>query len=300
MDTLTAMTVFVNVVECGSQSAAAEKLDLSRPVISRYLAELESWAGSRLLHRTTRRLSLTTAGTELLPRCRHIIDMASDMQHAVLPMAAMPHGLLRITACSAFALAQMVPAVTDYVRLYPQVNVDLQLLDRTVNLVEEGIDLAIRISNDLDPNLIARQLTVCRSVLCASPAYLREHGTPIRAEELLLHRCLTHAYHGKVAWQLERDGEMLSYPVTSSISANDAAALKHAAIAGAGIAQLPTYLVNDVVRAGELVPILTDYHTVTLGIYGVYASRKHMPATLRTMLDFLAARFTTPPVWDQM
>jgi DNA-binding transcriptional LysR family regulator len=298
MDTLTAMTVFVTVVDCGSQSAAAEKLDLSRPAVSRYLAELEAWAGSRLLHRTTRKLSLTAAGNEMLPRCRHLIDMAGDMRSAASPQDTAPHGQLRITASGSFAQAQLAQAVADYVRLYPQVSVELLLLDRTVNLVEERIDLAIRISNDLDPSLIARQLSVCRSVVCASPAYLREHGTPQRAEDLALHQCLTHNYHGRHVWQFERNGELLSYPVQSRISANEADVLKQAALAGAGIALLPTYLVNEEIRTGRLIAVLADYRAVEMGLYGVYASRKHMPATLRTMLDFLAARFTTPPSWD--
>lgn len=171
MDKLTAMEVFVTVVDCGSQSAAAEKLNLSRPVISRYLAELEDWSGSCLLHRTTRRLSLTAAGGDLLPRCRHVLEMTHDMRGASDLSENTPHGLLRITVSSSFAQAQMAQAVSAYIKKYPNVGIELLLLDRTVNLIDERIDLAIRITNDLDDQLIARQLSVCRSVVCASPAY---------------------------------------------------------------------------------------------------------------------------------
>lgn len=298
MDTLKAMEVFVAVVDCGSQSAAAEKLDLSRPVVSRYLAELEEWSGSRLLHRTTRRLGLTDAGSEMLPRCRHLLEVANDMRGASAMTENEPHGLLRITASSSFAQAQMAQAVTAYIKKYPKVGVELLLLDRTVNLVDERIDLAIRITNDLDDQLIARQLSVCRSVVCASPAYLREHGTPVHADELLLHQCLTHYYHGKNVWVFERNGEQVSYPVRSAIGANEVTVLMQAARAGAGIALLPTYLAAPYIRSGELVALLPDYKAVELGIYGVYASRKHMPAALRTMLDFLVEYFTDQPIWD--
>ena len=173
------------VVELGSQSAAAEHLDLSRPVVSRYLAELEDWVGARLMHRTTRKLSLTAAGLEILPRCRQMLDLSGDMQAAVSTSDDAPRGMLRISASTSFGQAQLAAAMTEFVVRYPGVSVDLQMLDRTVNLVDERIDLAIRMSNDLDPNLIARRLTVCRSVICASPGYLREHPTPQRVDLLI-------------------------------------------------------------------------------------------------------------------
>jgi DNA-binding transcriptional LysR family regulator len=164
------MRVFVTVVDLGSQSAAADHLELSRPVVSRYLAELEDWVGARLMHRTTRKLSLTAAGSEILPRCRQMLD-SSDMQAAVSEPDDAPRGLLRISVSTSFGQAQLADAMAAYVKRYPGVSIDLQMLDRTVNLVDERIDLAIRTSNDLDPNLIARRLTVCRSVVCAAPAY---------------------------------------------------------------------------------------------------------------------------------
>lgn len=300
MDKLKAMEVFVAVVDCGSQSAAAEKLDLSRPVVSRYLAELEDWSGSRLLHRTTRRLGLTTAGSEMLPRCRHLLEIANDMQSASAMSEHEPHGLLRITVSSSFAQAQMAQAVTAYIKKYPKVEIDLLSLDRTVNLVDERIDLAIRITNQLDDQLIARQLSVCRSVVCASPAYLQEYGTPVHADELVFHQCLTHSYHGRTGWIFERNGEQVSYPIPSRIGANEATVLMQAARAGAGISLLPTFLVAPYLRSGELVALLPEYKAIELGIYGVYASRKHMPASLRTMLDFLVEYFTDQPIWDEM
>ncbi|ATR84572.1 LysR family transcriptional regulator [Pseudomonas sp. HLS-6] len=298
MDRLTAMRVFVTVVDLGSQSAAADHLELSRPVVSRYLAELEDWVGARLMQRTTRKLSLTAAGNETLPRCRQMLEMAGDLQAAVRRPDDAPHGELRISVSTSFGHAQLVEAVADYVKRYPGVKVDLQMLDRTVNLVDERIDLAIRTSNDLDPNLIARRLTVCRSVICASPAYLREHPAPQRVEDLARHNCLTHSYFGHSLWHFEVHGEAVSVPVQGSISANEALTLQRATLAGAGIAMLPTYLAAESLRSKALIRLLPDAKPRELNLNAVYTSRKHMPATLRSMLDFLAERFNAEPAWD--
>ncbi|MEG0858847.1 MAG: LysR family transcriptional regulator [Pseudomonas sp.] len=299
MDRLTAMRVFVSVVDLGSQSAAADHLDLSRPVVSRYLAELEDWVGARLMQRTTRRLSLTAAGQETLPRCRQMLELAGDLQAAVSTPDEAPRGELRISVSTSFGQAQLMDAMTEYVKRFPGVKIDLQMLDRTVNLVDERIDLAIRTSNDLDPNLIARRLTVCRSVICASPAYLREHPTPLQVEDLARHNCLTHSYFGRSLWHFEVEGETVSVPVQGNISANEAMTLQRAALAGAGIAMLPTYQVAPALHSGELVRLLPQAKPRELNLNAVYTSRKHMPATLRSMLDFLAERFTAEPEWDR-
>ncbi|SOB54029.1 LysR family transcriptional regulator [Pseudomonas lundensis] len=298
MDRLNAMRVFVTVVDLGSQSAAADHLDLSRPVVSRYLAELEAWVGARLLHRTTRKLSLTAAGNETLPRCRQMLELSEDMQASVGSAGDTPRGLLRISVSTSFGQSQLAAAVTDYVRLNPGVTIDMQMLDRTVNLVDERIDLAIRTSRELDPSLIARQLTVCRSVLCASPAYLREHPAPRRVDDLSQHNCLTHSYFGKSLWHFTCDGEELSVPVQGNISANEASTLLSATLSGAGVSLLPSYQAGVHVQRGDLVRLLPDAEPRVMNIYAVYASRKHMPAALRSMLDFLAQRFTPEPAWD--
>ncbi|MHC8318078.1 LysR family transcriptional regulator [Pseudomonas sp. LB3P31] len=298
MDRLQAMRVFVTVVDLGSQSAAADHLDLSRPVVSRYLAELEDWVGARLMHRTTRKLSLTAAGSEILPRCRQMLELSSDMQAAVNEPDEAPRGVLRISVSTSFGQAQLADAMVAFVKRYPGVSIDLQMLDRTVNLVDERIDLAIRTSNDLDPNLIARRLTVCRSVICASPAYLLEHPTPLQVADLSQHNCLTHSYFGKSLWHFEQDGEPVSVPVQGNISANEAGTLLRVTLAGAGVAMLPSYQAGGHIRNGELIRLLPQAEPRQLNIYAVYASRKHMPATLRCLLDFLVVRFPEEPEWD--
>ncbi|MFL1390114.1 LysR family transcriptional regulator [Pseudomonas tritici] len=298
MDRLQAMRVFVTVVDLGSQSAAADHLDLSRPVVSRYLAELEDWVGARLLHRTTRKLSLTAAGSETLPRCRQMLELCGDMQAAVSEPDDAPRGLLRLSVSTSFGQAQLAQAIAEYVKRYPLVTVDLQMLDRTVNLVDERIDLAIRTSNDLDPNLIARRLTVCRSVVCATPAYLLEHPAPQKVEDLAGHNCLTHSYFGKSLWHFEERGEHVSVPINGNITSNEASTLLRVTLAGAGVSMLPSYQAGDYIRRGELVRLLPDAEPRRMNIYAVYASRKHMPSALRSLLDFLVLRFPEEPVWD--
>ncbi|AKQ59216.1 LysR family transcriptional regulator [Bordetella hinzii] len=297
MDRLKAMQVFVEVADRGSLSAAATHLDMSRAMVSRYLAELEEWVGVRLLHRTTRRLSLTPAGAETLPRCRRMLDLVGDMRDAVATPEAAPKGLLRVSASLSFGSSQLVPVVSDFVKRYPGTSVDLLLVDRLVNLVEERVDLAVRITNDVDPNLIARRFADCRSVVCASDAYLAEHGTPARAKDLALHNCLTHLYYGRSLWRFLREGETVDVPVSGTITANEAQVLMGAALRGAGIALLPTYLAGPEILAGRLRAILTDSEPQVLGVYGVYASRRQMPLVLRTMLDFLVERLGQAP-WD--
>lgn len=291
MDRLTAMQVFVAVVDGGSQSAAAERLGLSRPVVSRQLADLERWIGARLLHRTTRKLSLTAAGAEALPRCRQVLALGGEIRAAGASREGEPRGLLRITASNSLGHARLAEAVARYQRRYPAVSVELLLVDRKVDLVQERIDLALRISREIDPNLIARKLAVCESVVCAAPAYLRKQGVPDHPQDLATHNCLTHAYYGSSVWEFQRDGEPTQVAVQGNFSANDALSVCAAAKAGAGVAMLPAYLAQSCLDDGTLVAVLPAYQPAKTYFHAVYATRRHMPATLRSMLDFLARYF---------
>lgn len=300
MDRLTAMTVFVEVAQRGSVTAAAQALEMSRPMATRYLAELENWLGARLFHRTTRRIALTAAGEEALQRCRQLLDLGGELRAAVGAQGdPREQGQLRLTCSSSFGPSQLAAAVAAYARLHPGVRIDMLLLDRTVDLVEERIDLAIRIAHELDPGLVARKLSVCRSLLCAAPAYLRERGAPQRPEELAGHDCLSHHFVGKTRWRLSRDGQAVEVPVRGGLASNDAAALMAAAREGMGIAMLPTYLIGDALRSGELSAVLPDWQAPDMGIFGVYASRRLMPPIARSFLDFLVERFGETPPWDR-
>jgi DNA-binding transcriptional LysR family regulator len=294
MDRMTAMNVFVEVAERGSLTAAADALEMSRAMVTRYLAEVERWLGARLLHRTTRRISLTGPGEATLLRFRQMLAIGDELRGELATDNPEPHGLLRVTASVSFGQSHLAAAVAEFVKRHPLTRVELLLVDRVVNLVEERVDIAVRISRAIDPSLIARPLAQCRSVLCAAPAYLAERGTPTTADALATHNCLTHHYVGKSVWHLQREGRKIAVAVGGNISANEASLLLEAVRAGAGIAMLPMYQIAPLLRTGELVAVLPDHEVELLGLYAVYASRRQLPTIMRSFLDFLVERFSSP------
>jgi DNA-binding transcriptional LysR family regulator len=294
MDRMTAMNVFVEVAERGSLTAAADALEMSRAMVTRYLAEVERWLGARLLHRTTRRISLTGPGEAALLRFRQMLAIGDELRGELATDNPEPHGLLRVTASVSFGQSHLAAAVAEFVKRHPLTRVELLLVDRVVNLVEERVDIAVRISRAIDPSLIARPLAQCRSVLCAAPAYLAERGTPTTADALATHNCLTHHYVGKSVWHLQREGRKIAVAVGGNISANEASLLLEAVRAGAGIAMLPMYQIAPLLRTGELVAVLPDHEVELLGLYAVYASRRQLPTIMRSFLDFLVERFSSP------
>jgi len=295
MDRLTALQVFAEVAACGSFTAAADRLDMSRPMVTRYVSELEQWLGSRLLQRTTRRVTLTDAGEQCLRRGEQMIELMQDVEAETATRGGERRGQLRVTASSSFATSHLAPAIVDFLALHTQLKIDLRISETAVNLVEERIDLAIRISAEPDPLLIARSLARCDSVLVASPAYLARHGAPQMPSELTQHVCLSHANFGKSVWRFARADETAQISVASRYSANDATILLHAALAGGGIALLPTYLVNEHVRTGTLNAALTEWQLPIMTIYALYPSRRHLSPAVRALLDFLVDRFATVP-----
>lgn len=294
MDRMTAMNVFVEVAERGSLTAAAEVLEMSRAMVTRYLAEVERWLGARLLHRTTRRISLTGPGEAALLRFRQMLAIGDELHAELATDNPEPHGLIRVTASVSFGRLHLAAAVAEFVKRHPLTRVELLLVDRVVNLVEERVDIAVRISRAIDPSLIARHLGPCRSVLCAAPSYVAERGAPGTADALAAHNCLTHHYVGKSVWHLQRDGRQIAVAVGGNISANEASLLLEAVRAGAGIAMLPMYQIAPLLRSGELVAVLPDYTVETLGLHAVYASRRQLPTIMRSFLDFLVERFSSP------
>jgi DNA-binding transcriptional LysR family regulator len=300
MDRIRAMQVFTEVADRGSLTAAGDALDMSRAMVSRYLESLETWLGARLLHRTTRRVSLTDAGAEALLRCRQVLELTQDVQAAAGARSAAPTGTLRITTSNSFAQAHLASAVADFLKQHAGTQVELIALERAVNLVEERIDLAVRIGNQLDDTLVARRIATCRSVVCAAPAYLAAHKRPRTPEQLRAHQCLTHAHVGRTEWRLLRDGQTVKVPVTGPLQSNEVAVTRQAALDGLGIALLPTYFISDDLAQGRLERLLPAYEPETLGIHALYLSRRHQPLLLRAMLDFLAARFSGDVApWDR-
>ena len=291
MDRLAAMRVFVEVAGTGSFSAAADKLDMSRAMVTRYVAELEQWLGARLLQRTTRSVTLTDAGEHCLRRSQQMLALMEDVEVETSSHDGALRGQLRITCSISFAYAQMAAAVVDFLKLHSQLKIDLNASEGALNLVEARIDLAIRISAEPDPALIGRVLAPCTSVLVASPAYLARHGVPQSPAELAAHRCLTYANFGRSAWMLSRGAEQVQVGVSSHFSANEATALLRAALAGGGLALQPTYLANPHLADGSLQQVLPDWTLPDMAIYALYTSRRYLSPAVRALLDFLAVRF---------
>lgn len=294
MDRFTALEVFSETVKRGSISAAAEHLGLSRAMASRYLALLEEWTGARLLHRTTRKLSLTIAGEQALIMCGEIRQVAGNLALLGPDSAAKPRGKLRLTSNSIFAEYCLTELLVRFLNEQPEIQVDLNVLDRTVDLAEEGIDLAIRVSAALDPNLYARKLGDCSSILCASAAYLDKNGVPDTLTDLKAHNCLAYSYFGQSVWNFSQNGETVSVPVSGNLSTNEAAILLRATRLGAGIAILPLFAVAGEIQSGNLVPLLQDYRVERLTVSAVYLTHKQMPQAQRALIDYLVENLRLP------
>lgn len=294
MDRITAMRVFLEVASSGSFSASADKLDMSRAMVTRYVAEMESWLGTRLLQRTTRSVTLTDAGENCLRRSQQMLALSEQLEEESASGGEL-RGQLRVTCSMSFGHAQLAQALTVFLARHPRLQIDLHLNEGALNLVEARIDLAIRISSAPSPLLIARPLAQCASLLVAAPAYLAAHGTPAAPAALEGHRCLSHANVGRSIWSFMRDGEALQVGVLGYFSANDATALLAAALAGGGIAMLPTYLVNPMLASGALRQVLPEWSMPSLTIYAIYPSRRQLPPSVRALLDFLAGHFAVLP-----
>ena len=289
------MQVFVEVAASGSFSATADKLDMSRAMVTRYVGELEQWLGARLLQRTTRSVTLTDAGEACLRRSQQMLALMDDVEEETRSHGDVLRGQLRITCSMSLAYAQMAAAAADFLKQHPQLKIDINASEGALNLVESRMDLAIRISAEPDPMLIGRVLAPCASVLVASPAYLAERGWPQTPAELSAHRCLSYANFGKSVWRLCRGEQQTDVSVTSHLSANEATALLRAALAGAGIALQPTYLANPHLRDGSLQLVLPEWKVPDMSIYALYPSRKHLSPAVRALVDFLVQRFDQQP-----
>lgn len=295
MDRLTAMRVFVEVVESGGFSAAADRLAMSRAMVTRHIAALEQWLGARLLQRTTRSVTLTDAGEGCLRRSQQMLALMEDVEQETSRNDTALRGQLRVTCSTSFAYAQLAAALADFLRDHERLKIDLNVSESALNLVEARIDLALRISAEPDPSLIGRVLAPCASVLVASPAYLAEHGEPQQPADLAVHRGLSYLNFGKSRWLLSRGEERCEVAMGSQLSANEATVLLQAALAGGGVALQPRYLVNDHLAQGRLKALLPDWAPPAMSVYALYPSRKHLPPAVRALLDFLAQRFADQP-----
>ena len=298
MDRALEMQVFCTVVDKGSFVGAAEPLDMSKAAISRYVSGLEERLGTRLLHRTTRRLSLTDEGRQFYLQAREVLAMMDEAEQAVSSASPEASGVLRVNAPVSFGVLHLAPVWADFMKAYPKVELEISLSDRLVDLVDEGIDLAVRIARLENSSLVGRRLASTRMCLCASPAYLASHA-PIRQLSDV-------AEHGTVAysnfasgneWQFEGPHGMETVSTRSVVRCNNGDTCRAIALAGGGVSLQPSFMVAEDLRRGDLIEILPGFRSVELGIYAVYPTRKHLPAKVRALIAFLVERFAHP-AWE--
>jgi DNA-binding transcriptional LysR family regulator len=301
MQNLTDIAIFVKVVELASFTAAAEALGMSQPVVSKAVTRLEEKLGARLLNRTTRRLSLTEAGSELYGRSVRALAEIENAELEVARFQTEPRGLLRVSAPMSFSILHLGPAVQAFLTRFPGVTLELSLDDRQVDLVEEGFDVAVRIGRLQDSNLIARKIAPCRQVLCASPAYLAQRGEPERPEDLLEHSCILYSLlSAPREWRLAGpEGELHTVPINGSIQSNNGLVNRAAALAGGGIVLLPTFYLGEQLRSGALKPVLCKFKPQELAVYAVYPERRNLMPKVRAFVDFLATTFGPEPPWER-
>lgn len=299
MDRLTSMSVFVSVVDTGSFTTASERLAISRASASKHISELETALGGRLLNRTTRQLSLTEAGQAYYERCKQILEDVGDAACVVSGLSSEPRGVLRINAPMSFGLNQFNGIINRFCQVYPDIAVDLSLNDRLIDVVDEGFDLVIRIARLEDSTLVARKLANCRRVIVASPAYLQEHGTPARPEDLNQHHCLHYSYFetGR-EWLLKGPTGYHRITTHGPLTINNGDAICRSTIEGMGIALLPTFIVSDALRSGKLKTILCDYKPPDVTAYAVYPSNRQLPNKVRSFIDFAIGEIGETPPWD--
>ncbi|PTL78800.1 LysR family transcriptional regulator [Vitiosangium sp. GDMCC 1.1324] len=283
---------FAEVVRTGSFTAAARSLGVSKATVSKQVMHLEDTLGVRLLHRTTRKLSLSSEGEALYVRCRRMADELEAAKAEVLRLRGKPRGRLRVSVPMTFGLLHVVPAVPEFLERYPEISLDLQFDDRIVDLVEHGFDVSVRIAELPDSSLVARKLTSVRRVVCATPEYLKRHGTPRGPEELRQHRCVQYSYLSTGAtWRLRgAEGEFL-VQVTGPLQANSSLALKAAVLAHMGLGQFPLFVVSEELRSGRLVTVLDEYALPDMTIWAIHAPGRTVAPKIRAWIDFLVRRF---------
>jgi DNA-binding transcriptional LysR family regulator len=300
MDRLAAMRVFTQVVESGSFAKAAARLDLSTSATSRQVAELESHLRTRLLNRTTRRVSLTESGRAYYERAVQLLADLEEAEQEALRAAVVPRGTIKLTTSVNFGVRHVAPAIAAFLAQHAEVGFDVSLSDRMVDLVEEGFDLAIRIGAAGSENLVARKLGETRLLACASAGYLKAHGVPQAPEDLARHNCFTYEYvTPRNLWRFrDAAGTERAVRVSGNLHCNNGDLLAEAAAQGAGIVFEPAFIVGPEVRAGRLVALLQDFVAPPMPVYAVYPSRKHLSAKVRLLVDFLVERYAGAPDWN--
>jgi DNA-binding transcriptional LysR family regulator len=299
MDKLRAMRSFVSIADAGSLTAAARAQGSSLPAVVRLLAALEDDLGTRLFHRTTRRIALTEAGRHYLERCRQVEALLEEAEAELHAEQTEPQGTLRVTAPALFGARHVTSGITAFVQRYPKVNVEAQLLDRVVNLVEEGIDVGVRIGDLGDSSLIARSVGSMRRLCVAAPSYLARHGAPAHPKDLLRHNCIRSANAVSSAWAFRAQGKALAIAVAGNLSVNLAEAAAGACAAGLGIGSFFAYQVAAEVASGALEVLLPDFEPLPWPIHVVYPEPRWLPARTRSFVEFILRHLQSEqPRWQ--
>ena len=299
MEDLERMAIFARVVEAKGFAEAARRLGITRSAVSRAVTRLERSLGVRLLHRTTRAMSVTEAGAVFYAHCARIVEEHEQAKLAVGRFHSAPRGLLRITASVAFGTLHIAPALPQFLARNPEVRIDMVIGDRIVDLADEGFDVAIRITKEPSPNLVARRLAPVNRKIVATPAYFAARGVPATPAELAQHNCLNYThFNPQDAWRLRGPGGDITIPTSGNLRLNDDEALSAAVLGGLGVAVLPTFLIGRDLKEGRLQAVLSDYVPSDRQIYAVYLPTRHLPGKVRAFIDFLVARFSPQPPWD--
>jgi DNA-binding transcriptional LysR family regulator len=300
MDRLTAIETFVRVSETQSFSEAARRLRSSKSAVSRQVAALEAELGVRLFHRTTRSLTMTEAGRSYFERASRILADLEEANLSVSQLQSSPRGRLRVNAPMSFGFLHLAPALPDFLFRYPEIEVDVTLNDRFVDLVDEGFDVAVRIGSLEDSSLVARKLAPIRRAVCASPTYLKARGVPASPDDLRTHDCLCNSNVPlSREWRfIAADGRPWPVEVRGRLSANNGDTLKVAALRGLGLVNLPTFIVGSDLQAASLVTVLDKFVAQDMTVNAVYPHSRHLSPKVRAFVDFLAERFGPRPYWD--
>lgn len=303
------VALFVRVCATRNLSAAGREFGLSPAASSARMAQLERQLGARLLHRTTRQIALTQDGEAFLDKAVALLDAAEQASAAVGSAANAPHGLLRVAGSVSFGRLHLMPALPEFLALYPGIRLDLRLSDRPIDLAANGIDVAVRIGTLRDSSLVARTLAPSRQLLVASPAYLAAHGTPVHPGQLAAHECL--ALEGTTPWRFRQpaagaggtdgdDAAVLTVRVSGRIQSDNGEALRDAAVAGLGITLQSAWAVYQQLRSGALVQVLADFPLAAVWVVSAqYLHRSFLPPKTQAFIDFFAARFGPVPYWEQ-
>ncbi len=292
------LILFISIVEQKSFTSAADYFGMTKSVVSKHITRLEKSLGVQLLRRSTRKLSLTEAGQALYERCSHIKTDLEDAEQAALNTHIKPNGTLRVNSTFGFGHLHLVPALADFMKIYPDIKVELHLGGHYDDLIEHGLDLGIRIGKLPTSNLVARRLSQRYMRVCASPEYLKRHGKPETPDDLYKHNCLLYLNSPTGdEWHFESPKGKIKIKIQTNFASNSSQSLEAAAVAGIGIILLPGYMMTKHIKQGKLISLLDDYCPANIGIHAVYPATRHLATKVRLFIDFLAERFQSPGYW---